>query len=160
VKADAATVAIRDMRWWDIPAVHAIETRSFPDTAWTVETLWAELAGVPDTRRYWVADLDGQIVGYAGLMVVAPDADVQTIAVSDDHRSSGIGSALLATVIAEATHRHCSQVILEVAADNVEACRLYERHGFMTIARRSSYYGAGRDALVMRVRLGTSGREG
>jgi len=151
-----ATVTIRDMRWWDISAVHAIEVTSFTETAWLVETLWAELAGVPDTRRYWVAELDNQIVGYAGLMVVGSDADVQTIAVSGDHRSRGIGTALLATAMAEATRRHCSQVMLEVAADNVEASRLYERNGFETIARRSSYYGAGRDALVMRVRLAAS----
>jgi ribosomal-protein-alanine N-acetyltransferase len=157
---ETATVTIRDMHWWDAPAVHAIEVTSFPETAWSVETLWAELAGVPDTRRYWVAESADQIVGYAGFMVVAADADVQTIAVSSAHRSRGIGTALLETAIAEATRRHCSHVMLEVAADNLDAGRLYERHGFETIARRSSYYGAGRDALVMRARLGAPAKEG
>jgi ribosomal-protein-alanine N-acetyltransferase len=144
---------VRLMRWWDVPQVHDIEGRSFPETAWSVETFWAELAGVPETRRYWVAEVAGSVVGYAGLMVVGPEADVQTIAVSPDHRGAGLGAALLSQLIDEAKQRQCSQVMLEVAADNAAARRLYSRHGFEPLAKRSNYYGRGRDALVMRARL-------
>lgn len=144
---------IRDFRWWDVPAVHAIEQSSFPNTAWSIETFWSELAGVPETRRYWVGEHDGEVVGYVGLMVIAPDADIQTIAVSAVHRARGIGGKLLTTAMSEARARQCSQLRLEVAADNESARRLYEQSGFETVARRSNYYGQGRDALIMRARL-------
>ena len=151
---DAAQSAqVRIMRWWDVPAVHDIETRSFPDTAWSIETFWIELAGVPETRRYWVAEVGGAVVGYAGVMVVGNEADVQTIAVAPDHRGAGLGASLLSQVVTEAQQRNCSQIVLEVAADNEAALHLYERYGFEPLAKRSNYYGRGRDALVMRVRL-------
>jgi ribosomal-protein-alanine N-acetyltransferase len=133
--------------------VQAIEQSSFSDTAWSTETFWSELAGVPDTRRYWVGEEDGEVVGYVGLMVIHPDADIQTIAVSSTHRAAGIGGRLLSTAVDEARARRCSQLRLEVSADNEPARHLYERHGFETVARRSNYYGQGRDALILRLRL-------
>jgi len=141
------------MRWWDVAAVHEIETRSFSETAWSIEAFWAELAGVPDTRRYWVVEVSGSVVGYAGVMVVGREADVQTIAVAPEHRGAGLGAVLLGQVIDEAKRRQCNQVMLEVAADNESALRLYERFGFARLAKRSNYYGRGRDALVMRAML-------
>ena len=44
----------------------AMETSLFPD-AWSVETFWSELAGVPETRHYVVAEVEGALVGYGGL---------------------------------------------------------------------------------------------
>jgi ribosomal-protein-alanine N-acetyltransferase len=141
------------MRWSDIEAAHAIELHEFPDTAWSQETFWAELAGVPATRRYFVARLDARLVGYAGLMAVPPNADVETIAVTYDMQRCGIGGRLLDALLEEARARECTTVMLEVAADNVSAQQLYLKRGFDQLARRSSYYGPGRDAIVMRRRL-------
>jgi ribosomal-protein-alanine N-acetyltransferase len=148
------------MRWSDIESAHAIELHEFPDTAWSQETFWAELAGVPETRRYFVARLDARVVGYAGLMVVPPNADVQTIAVTDDMQRCGIGGRLLDALLEEARARECTTVMLEVAADNVSAQHLYLKRGFDQLARRSSYYGPGRDALVMRQRLNSERADG
>ena len=50
------------MRWWDIEAALVIEQELFAD-AWSAETFWAELAGVPETRHYVVADDEGDVVG-------------------------------------------------------------------------------------------------
>ena len=145
---------MRHMAWPDLPAVHAIEESSFPTTAWSMETFWSELAGVPDTRCYWVAVERDQVVGYTGLMASPPDSDIQTIAVAVTHRGRGVGDQLMVTVIAEATRRRCRWLMLEVEADNDPARSLYERHGFEALARRTSYYGPGHDALVMRRSLG------
>jgi ribosomal-protein-alanine N-acetyltransferase len=147
------SLLMRGMRWTDIPAVHAIEQDAFPDTAWSIETFWSELAAVPETRRYWVAEAHGEVVGYAGLLVAAPESDIQTIAVASEHRGQGMGTQLLTAAMEAARDRGCGHLMLEVAADNASARRLYERHGFETLAKRSNYYGRGRDALVMRARL-------
>lgn len=156
-RSEPTALTVRPMRWWDIASVHAIEELAFPDTAWSAETFWSELAGVPATRHYLVAELGMQIVGYSGLMAVGSEADVQTIAVAPDARRRGVGTMLLDALLDEAVRRGCSQVTLEVAASSEDARRLYAGRGFEVVAHRSGYYGPGADAIVMRLRLG-SGR--
>ncbi len=145
-------VRLRPMRWWDIPAALEIERALFPDE-WSAETFWAELAGVPETRYYVVAEVAEHLVGYAGLFVTRDQADIQTIAVSSRCQAHGIGSMLLRSLLAEADGRGCRDVLLEVRADNEAAQRLYERHGFHQISLRRGYYQPGAiDALVLRRR--------
>ena len=143
---------LRPMRWWDIDAVLVIEQELFPD-AWSVETFWAELARVPETRHYLVADDDGAVVGYAGLMTVGRQADVQTVAVAPDHQGQQLGATLLRAILAEATSRGCTEVLLEVRADNEPALHVYETAGFERISVRRGYYPGGVDGLVMRLRI-------
>jgi ribosomal-protein-alanine N-acetyltransferase len=145
------------MRWPDIPAVHRIERASFPDTAWSVESFWGELAGVPVSRWYLVAEVGGTVVGYGGLMAVGAEGDVQTLAVEESQRRLGVGGVLLDALVDEAVRRGCTSVLLEVAADNASAQTLYAGRGFEQVARRSGYYGPGRDAVVMRLSVRRSG---
>lgn len=154
-----STVQLRPMRWWDVPAVQALEQRLFPHDAWSAEQLWSELAGVPETRWYTVAEDDGALVGYAGLFAVPPDADVQTVAVAADRQGSGVGRALLEALTGEARARGCRTLLLEVAADNERAQQVYAAAGFEPFARRSRYYPDGTDAVLMRRRL-TEGADG
>lgn len=149
--------SIRAMRWPDIPAVHRIEVAAFPETSWSVESFWSELAGVPESRHYVVAEVDGDVVGYAGLMTVGAHGDVQTLAVDTARRGMGVGRLLLDAVVEESRDRGCTSLLLEVAADNTVAQSLYRRRGFEQVARRSGYYGPGRDAVVMRLSLRGNG---
>jgi ribosomal protein S18 acetylase RimI-like enzyme len=48
-------------------------------------------------------------------------------------------------------------MMLEVEDGNEPALALYQQLGFVTLARRSNYYGPGRDALVMALPLGEQG---
>jgi len=141
------------MHWVDLADVHEIERDVFGDSAWSPESFWAELAGAPATRAYWVAERARSVVGYVGLRTVPPDADIQTLAVARQHRRTGVARELLATAITEAESRGCRTLTLEVTAGNHAARTLYERVGFASMARRTSYYGPGRDAVVMRLTL-------
>ncbi|MDQ1641642.1 MAG: [ribosomal protein S18]-alanine N-acetyltransferase [Actinomycetota bacterium] len=144
---------LRAMRWWDLEAAVALERGLFADP-WSPETFWSELAGVPDTRHYLVAEDGGAVVGYAGLFATRHQADVQTIAVASAQQGSGLGGVLLEALIAEASRRGCAEVLLEVRVDNMAARRLYERFGFEQISVRRGYYQPGGvDGLVMRLRL-------
>jgi ribosomal-protein-alanine N-acetyltransferase len=68
----------------------------------------------------------------------------------------GIGSALLAALLAEARRRGCSEMFLEVRADNTRAQRLYKWWGFADIGIRRGYYQpSNTDAIVMRRDLTT-----
>lgn len=135
----------------DVPAVHALERRLFPVDAWPLEMFTAELA--QPVCRYWVAEQDGAIVGYAGLMCLPPVGDVQTIAVVPEHEGRGIGSALLRTLHDRARELGATEVLLEVRADNPRAQRLYRRVGYEQIHVRPRYYRDGADALIMRLDL-------
>jgi len=152
-------VRLHPLQWWHISACAAIDEQVFPDSAWSEETFWSELARVPDSRYYLVAIRDseregddGVVVGYAGLACVPPDADVQTIALAPEAQGMGLGSVLLGELIAESRRRGCTSLILEVAADNSTAIALYEKSGFELLSRRRDYYAPGRDALIMRRR--------
>ncbi len=139
------------MRWWDVPDVLVLERRLFPQP-WTEATFWSELARVPETRHYVITEINKVLVGYAGLLVVGRQADVQTLAVAADHQGRGLGALLLRHLLERAEARGAHEVLLEVRADNGAAQRLYQRFGFEQIARRRGYYDDGADALVLRCR--------
>ena len=144
---------IRPLRWWDVEALMPTERELFGPTAWTAETFWSELA--QPSRWYVVADDGtGGVLGYAGLMVNGPDADVQTVAVVPSAQGRGLGAVLLSALLEEAVARRATAVLLEVRADNPPAIALYQRFGFEQLAVRRRYYQPGDvDALVMRHRL-------
>jgi ribosomal-protein-alanine N-acetyltransferase len=149
-------IILREMRWWDIPPVLELERELFPDDAWSTGMFWSELADARHpraTRWYTIAEEpDGRIAGYAGLMAVAGEGDVQTIAVAERHWGSGLGARLLTRLVAQAVRADCTGVLLEVRVDNDRAQRLYRRFGFEPIGVRRNYYQpSGTDALVMRL---------
>jgi ribosomal-protein-alanine N-acetyltransferase len=149
-------IILREMRWWDIPPVLELERELFPDDAWSAGMFWSELADSRHpraTRWYTVAEEpDGRVAGYAGLMAVAGEGDVQTIAVAERHWGSGLGARLLTRLVAQAVRADCAGMLLEVRVDNDRAQRLYRRFGFEPIGVRRKYYQpSGTDALVMRL---------
>ncbi|MFN8077739.1 MAG: ribosomal protein S18-alanine N-acetyltransferase [Kineosporiaceae bacterium] len=148
----AGDVVLRPLRWWDLMQVARLERELFGPTAWSVETFWSELAQHA-TRRYLAADLDGRVVGYAGVMVGGAEADVQTVGVDAGVQGRGVGRRLLRELIGLARDGGASALLLEVRADNAPAIALYRSEGFEQIAVRRRYYQPGDvDALVMRLR--------
>ncbi len=136
------------LRWWDVEAVLPLEREVFDGDVWTAHHFWSEL-GQTSTRHYLVAREGDRVVGYAGLCAYPDEAFVQTMAVAPDHRGQGLGALMLEGLLAEAERRGLRTVLLEVRADNPQAQRLYERHGFRRTAVRRSYYPGGVDAWVM-----------
>ncbi|MGH8824183.1 MAG: ribosomal protein S18-alanine N-acetyltransferase [Jiangellaceae bacterium] len=121
------------------------------DPPWTAELFRSELAGVPHTRWYIVAEDGGDLVGYAGLLHSGDTADVQTLAVLPDRQRQGIGTVLLDALMAEARRRGARELLLDVRVDNAAARAFYARHGFEQLSVRRGYYGNGRtDGLVLR----------
>jgi ribosomal-protein-alanine N-acetyltransferase len=143
---------VREMTEADLPAVLKLERRLFPEDAWSKGMFRDELGQHPDDRHYVIVEEPpGSIAGYAGLAIAVDEGDVQTIAVSPDQWSKGLGTALLTVLLDEAGKRGCTAVFLEVRADNERAQKLYRRFGFEDVGRRRGYYQpSGVDAIVMR----------
>ena len=143
----------------DIAAVLKLEHELFGEEAWSRQMLAGELARQPQSRHYLVAEDQGVLAGYAGLLAAGTQGDVLTLAVAGDRWGQGTGSALLEALLAEAARRGCTEVFLEVRADNTRAQQLYLRYGFTKIGIRRGYYQpSGTDAVVMRKDLSLGGR--
>jgi [ribosomal protein S18]-alanine N-acetyltransferase len=149
---------LRPMTHADIDAVLELERAVFGAEAWSRQMLAGELDQQPASRYYLVADDDGQVAGYAGLLGAGWQGDVLTLAVAADRWGQGIGTALLRALLAEAARRGCTEVFLEVRTDNSRAQDLYRRHDFTEIGIRRGYYQpSGADALVMRRTMRAAG---
>ena len=138
------------LRWWHIEELLPIEADLFGVERWSAAMFWNELA----SGHYYTVALDdeGAVAGYAGLTVQPPDeAWVQNVAVRRDLQRRGVGRTLLETLLAEAERRGARATLLEVAADNAPAQKLYAAYGFEPIGIRRGYYQpSNTDALVMR----------
>ncbi|SCL13176.1 [SSU ribosomal protein S18P]-alanine acetyltransferase [Micromonospora rhizosphaerae] len=142
-------VRLSRFRWWHIDEVLPIEADLFGVEQWSPAMFWNELA---NGHYYLIAtDDSGDLLGYAGLAVAPPDeAWVQNIAVRRDAQRRGVGRALLEALLAEAARRGVRSTLLEVAADNAPAQKLYALYGFEPIGVRRGYYQpSNTDALVM-----------
>ncbi len=146
---DAAVVVA--MTRTHIDALMPYEREMFGTEAWTVSSYRAELA---DTRlRHYVAaeSRAGDLLGWAGIMVVGDTAEVLTVGVVPAARRAGIARGLLANLIAEARRRNATEVFLEVRDDNLAAIALYQSEAFERVGVRRGYYDGGRvDAVTMR----------
>ena len=141
----------------DLAAIMELEKASFGNDSWSRPTMRAELMA-PHTY-YLVAHKEEQILGYAGLSKVesSSSADIQTIAVSDSHRRTGIGRELMQALIEQASKLTAMEVYLEVREDKPAPQKLYEQLGFERIDRRENYYQPdGVAAIVMRLTIPTN----
>ncbi len=133
-----------------VAAVMPYETAMFGTEAWTVNGYLSEIA---DTARrvYRVALQDGELVGWAGVLVIADSAEVLTVGVIPVARRRGIARTLVDALLDEARRRGSVEAFLEVRVDNPGARALYAIQGFVEVGVRPGYYDAGRvDAVVMR----------
>jgi [ribosomal protein S18]-alanine N-acetyltransferase len=150
-------ILFRAMTTADLDGVLKLELALFGEEAWSRQMLVGELGQQPASRYYLVAESDGEIVGYAGLLAAGGQGDVLTIAVAAACWGQGIGSELLDRLLAEARSRGATEVFLEVRADNARAQRLYRWRGFAEVGIRRGYYQpSGTDAIVMRLDLDQS----
>ncbi|WP_199523840.1 ribosomal protein S18-alanine N-acetyltransferase [Micromonospora craterilacus] len=142
-------VHLARFRWWHIDEVLPIEADLFGAERWSAAMFWNELSHGHFYRV--VTDDGGAVLGYAGLAVAPPDeAWVQNVAVRRDVQRRGVGRLLLEALLAEAARQGVRAVLLEVAADNAPAQRLYAMYGFEPIGVRRGYYQpSNTDALVM-----------
>lgn len=147
VLAVPPTIVLAPMRRRHLRAVLQIEERT-STTPWSLGLFLAECRR--EERLYLVA-LDGAtVVGYAGMLFVAGEGHVTTIAVDPDRHGERIGTRLLLGLMRGAIERDTGAITLEVRAGNDAALALYRRFGFAPAGVRKDYYSRPvEDALVL-----------
>lgn len=129
--------------------VAEIASRNLPE-AWS-------LSGIQDVLRYdnniyYVAKQidDGQIAGFAGVMLIADEVELLNIAVKKAFRHQGVGQLLLDKLIAESAARGGRRMLLEVRKSNIQAIALYHKNLFSVLTERKNYYSNPiEDAIIM-----------
>jgi ribosomal-protein-alanine N-acetyltransferase len=105
-------------------------------------------------RLALVAEKAGAISGFAIVGIVAPEAELESIAVAPEAQRSGIGVALVAELVLELRHRGVATLDLEVRESNQAAAAFYQCTGFREIGRRRGYFSNPvEDALLLRLEL-------
>ncbi|NLA26055.1 MAG: ribosomal protein S18-alanine N-acetyltransferase [Firmicutes bacterium] len=130
----------------DLAAVARIEQSSF-ENPWSPESFRTELLR-NDMAHYIVARLGEKVVGYGGIWIIYDEAHLTTLAVQEPYRRSGIGAALLKTLVAKSNDLGARRISLEVRPSNHAARTLYEKYGFAVKGVRKHYY-FDEDGLVM-----------
>ena len=138
---------------FDLAVFVSLDKKLFPYSPWSASQYKEEFSS--PTRHFVVALDDAQsIIGYAG--VFAPggaEADVLTVGVIPSQRGKGIARQLMGLITDWAKQQGSTAMMLEVKVDNTEAIGLYEFLGYSKLNVRKDYFGAGLDALVMRLEL-------
>ena len=148
VPDDELEVHLVPMRRRHLRSVLRIEAQVYP-RPWSLSLFMSELA-LRSSRAYYVARVNGVVVGYAGLMLTGEDAHVTTIAVDPAWHRHKIGTRLLHNLASEARRRQAKHLTLEVRVSNHGAQEMYRKFGFRPAGIRKNYYvETNEDALVM-----------
>ena len=144
-----STISIAPLSPSELDAVLAIEEESFT-SPWTRDMYLAELKNVGVSYCYLAHDDSGAVVGFCSFWRVLDELHINNLAVTARYRRQGIGTALLAHVLNEATRLGARRASLEVRRSNEPARQLYERLGFTVSGVRRAYYtNPIEDALVL-----------
>jgi ribosomal-protein-alanine N-acetyltransferase len=148
----------------DLAAILALERATVEAPHWPEAEYTAMLiaeAG-PACRCLIVAERDDGLIGFSAGKVVGTEpesfAELETVAVAEEARRSGIGRALCTSVIDWCRAQNAMSIELEVRASSTGAIGLYTSLGFVTVGRRAGYYSdPSDDALLMRLDLALCG---
>ena len=147
-----AGITFRAATVMDAVPLYALEKVIYKgEDPWSLAQFKEEIAA--KDRYYIVAEAQGTVIGYAGVMPAGDLTDILTMTVAPEFRRRGIAREFLKRLIDWSRNKKAVAVMLEVRMNNAEAIPLYEVNGFRKISERIDYYGPGKTALVMRKEL-------
>jgi [ribosomal protein S18]-alanine N-acetyltransferase len=143
-------VHIRWMIRRDMPEVLGIEAESF-------EFPWSDDDFIRCLRQRncigMVAEHEDRVVGFMIYELHKTRIHVLNFAVDEAYRRSGVGSQMIAKLIAKLSSQRRSRVILEVRETNLAAQLFFRENGFRAVSVLRSYYAdTPEDAYLMQYR--------
>lgn len=99
---------------------------------------------------FFAAEQNGKFVGFAGLYSVFGEGYIYNIAVCDNCRGKGIGTALMQKLLDYSKEKGLEFLSLEVRYSNASAIKLYEKCGFKHTGIRKNFYDKpSEDGIIM-----------
>ncbi len=143
-----AETVFRRMNFMDIDRVLTVEREAF-STPWSRNAFEEEMSN-NELAYYLVAELDGTIIGYAGMWIIVDEGHITNIAMLERYRGQGIGTLLVKKLMDIAVMRGVESMTLEVRVSNTAARAFYGKLGFVGRGIRRGYYTDNKeDALIM-----------
>ncbi len=143
-------IIVRKFEPKDLNRVYEIECKSFKDPYHVMFLLnLYELY----SETFFVAEMDGFVIGYVISRKVDGRAHIIAIAVDPVHRGMGIGRGLMEASMRAFESRVVREVYLEVRVSNVQAIRFYESLGFQKKGLLRCYYSDGEDGILLKKSL-------
>jgi ribosomal-protein-alanine N-acetyltransferase len=100
-----------------------------------------------------VAEHNGQVVGFMIYEIHKTRIHLLNLAVNDQYRRRGVGSQMLAKLLAKLSSDRRSRLVLEVRETNLPAQLFFRANGFRAVAvMRAFYHDTPEDAYVMQYR--------
>lgn len=132
----------------DVDRIAELEIQCFT-TPWSRESVYQDV--VENQRAlYLVAEIEGLVIGYAGIWSIVDEGHITNVAVAPEFRQHHIGSAIIAVLLEVTEKAGITSHTLEVRRGNEPAIKLYEKYGFKVAGERKGYYeDTGEDALIM-----------
>jgi [ribosomal protein S18]-alanine N-acetyltransferase len=100
----------------------------------------------------WVAEDNSQVAGFAIVQWNRWEEEIrayiQTIEVSPEQRSIGIGGEILRCIESSAHKAGATSIWLHVDSENLKAIHFYENCGYLLLGKEDNYYPQDRAALV------------
>jgi ribosomal-protein-alanine N-acetyltransferase len=148
---------IRRMTPADLPQILEMARRlpTAPDWQATAYLDAMEPQRVPQRIALVAANSEGcTLAGFAVALLLPPQAELETIAVTPERQQSGVGRRLLAALVEQLLAEGASLLQLEARASNRPALALYRALGFVQTGHRPRYYDdPAEDALLLELRL-------
>lgn len=143
-------IEIFEMKIQDLDLIADNLEKDF-DNFWNYNVFKSELES--ENSKYLVAKINGQIVGFAGIIPIVDECDISNIVVHKDFRNQKIGSFLLQQLIDLAVSLNLKIINLEVRESNISAIKLYKKFGFEVCGLRKKYYDNTQNAILMQKKL-------
>ena len=146
-------VSIRLAEARDLDNIYELDVATFA-LPWSREALSYDIIE-NDNAFVLVAEYEGAFAGYADILTVLDEADLNIIAVNTDFRRKGIGEAIVTAMTELLAESGVSIINLEVRVSNAPAIGLYKKYGLKECVVRPGYYlDNGEDALIMKRETG------
>ncbi|MFV0517945.1 MAG: ribosomal protein S18-alanine N-acetyltransferase [Aminipila sp.] len=143
-----AQLIIRPAQERDVKQMAELEIMCFAEP-WSEDSLMSEIRD-NDRALYIIAEIDDNVVGYAGLWAILDEGHITNVAVNPLYRQKGIGKAIVATLLEVAEENGLTCFTLEVRESNLIAQNLYQQFGFKSAGIRKGYYlDNGENAIIM-----------
>lgn len=147
------SVYVRKAILRDLPQLLAIEERCFETDRLSKRSFLRFIK--PGSHDLLVLGKEDQLLAYVLILYRAGTnlARLYSIAVLPECQGQGYARKLLDAAEHEVRNRFCVFMRLEVNVDNKAAINLYEKYGYLMIARIPAYYEDGSDAFRMEKRM-------
>lgn len=141
-------VIIEPVQEKDLDQIYEIEMENFK-FFWSKNYILFNIR-LPDAfRKFYVAKVDDEVVGYVVCWLSDETAHIHNISVKKHYQNLGIGSKILDFLTEKLKEINIKIIMLEVRKDNILAIKFYKKFGFKDVIIKEKFYPDGEDAIVM-----------